>query len=79
MVRRALEEPLRRIVKNTDVEVSKSLYTIKQNSGAFGFNAQNFQYENLLKAGIPDAVKMCRIALETAASIAEDTKDARKL
>ena len=90
MVRRALEEPMRRIIINTGTEVSESLYRVKQSSGAFGFNVQNLQYEDLLKAGIPDAVKVLRIALETAVSIAgafltlecaiaEDTKASRKL
>jgi chaperonin GroEL len=70
IVRRALEEPLRRIAMNAGVEGAIALQKVKDGKGAFGFNAAAEEYEDLMKAGIIDPTKVVRTALQNAASIA---------
>jgi chaperonin GroEL len=70
IVRRALEEPIRQIAENAGVEGSIVVQKVKDGSGAFGFNAETEEYEDLLAAGIIDPTKVTRVALQNAASIA---------
>jgi len=70
IVRRALEEPIRQIAENAGVEGSIVVQKVREESGAFGFNAESEEYEDLLTAGIIDPTKVTRIALQNAASIA---------
>jgi len=70
IVRRALEEPIRQIAENAGVEGSIVVQKVKDGSGAFGFNAETEDYEDLLEAGIIDPTKVARTALENASSIA---------
>jgi len=70
IVRRAIEEPLRQIVKNSGIEGSIVVQKIKDGKDDFGFNARTEVFENLFKAGVIDPTKVTRIALENAASIA---------
>ena len=71
IVRRALEEPLRQIANNAGLEGSVVVDHVK-NSGkqGYGLNAATGEYVDLAKSGIVDPVKVSRIALENAASIA---------
>jgi chaperonin GroEL len=69
IVRRALEEPIRQIADNAGVEGSIVVDKVKRENGAFGYNAESNQYEDLIKAGVIDPTKVARIALENAASI----------
>ena len=43
---------------------------VREGKGAFGYNARDDKYEDLLAAGIIDPTKVSRVALENAASIA---------
>ena len=70
IIRRVLEEPLRRIAINAGVEGAIALQKVKEGKGAFGFNAATEDYEDLMKAGIVDPTKVVRTALQNAASIA---------
>ncbi|MEK6602057.1 MAG: chaperonin GroEL, partial [Candidatus Binatota bacterium] len=70
IIRRVLEEPLRRIAINAGVEGAIALQKVKEGKGAFGFNAATEEYEDLMKAGIIDPTKVVRTALQNAASIA---------
>ncbi|MDP2722676.1 MAG: chaperonin GroEL [Bacteroidales bacterium] len=70
IIRRALEEPLRRIVENAGLEGSVVVNKVKEGTGDFGFNARTEVYENLKAAGVIDPTKVTRVALENAASIA---------
>ncbi|GAB3347974.1 chaperonin GroEL [Arachidicoccus ginsenosidivorans] len=70
IIKRAIEEPLRQIVKNCGVEGSIVVQTIKEGKADYGFNARSEVFEPLLKAGVIDPTKVTRIALENAASIA---------
>jgi chaperonin GroEL len=70
IVKKALEEPIRLIVENAGVEGSIVVNRVKEEKGAFGFNAETEQYEDLMVSGVIDPAKVTRIALENAASIA---------
>lgn len=70
IVRRAMEDPLRWIANNAGWEGSIVLDRVKNNKGAFGFNALTEQFEDLMKSGIVDPTKVVRIALQNAASVA---------
>jgi chaperonin GroEL len=43
---------------------------VQSKTGAFGFNAQTEEYEDLVKAGVIDPTKVTRFALQNAASVA---------
>jgi chaperonin GroEL len=70
IVRRAMEDPLRWIANNAGWEGSIVLDRVKNNKGAFGFNAFSEEFEDLMKAGIVDPTKVVRTALQNAASVA---------
>jgi chaperonin GroEL len=70
IIRRAIEEPLRRISENAGVEGSIVVDRVKAGKGAFGFNAATEVYEDLIKAGVIDPTKVVRYALQNAASVA---------
>ncbi|MBK7036966.1 MAG: chaperonin GroEL [Bacteroidetes bacterium] len=70
IIKRALEEPIRTIVANAGIEGSIVVQKVKEGKDDYGFNARTEKYENLLKAGVIDPVKVTRVALENAASIA---------
>ena len=70
IVRRALEGPLRTIAANAGHEGSVIVEKVKNSAPGIGFNALTEQLENLAKSGIVDPAKVCRSALENAASIA---------
>ena len=70
IVRRALEEPIRRIASNAGLEGSVVVERVKEEKGNHGFNAEKLEYEDLVKAGIIDPTKVVRSALQNAASIA---------
>jgi chaperonin GroEL len=71
LVRRAAEEPLRWIAQNAGFEGSIVVEKVRDAGDAdYGFNAQTETYENLVKAGVIDPVKVVRTAVVNAASIA---------
>jgi chaperonin GroEL len=70
IVRRALEEPARRIASNAGWEGSVVLDKIKNSKGGVGFNAATEEFSDLLKDGIIDPTKVVRTALQNAASVA---------
>jgi chaperonin GroEL len=71
IVARALEEPLRRIVANAGQESSVVLHRVEANeAAAFGYNAASNEFGDMLAMGVIDPVKVARLALQNAASIA---------
>jgi len=71
IVRRAVEEPLKQIAVNAGLEggvVVERVRSLKK--PAEGLNAATGEYEDLFKAGVIDAAKVTRSALQNAASIA---------
>jgi chaperonin GroEL len=70
IIKRALEEPLRQIVRNAGLSGSVIVAKVKAGSTDYGFNAQSEQYEQLYDSGVIDPTKVARVALENATSIA---------
>jgi chaperonin GroEL len=71
IVKRALEEPTRQISQNAGYEGAIIVGKVRENAdNEFGFNAENEQYENLVKAGVLDPTKVTRLALQNAGSVA---------
>jgi chaperonin GroEL len=70
LVKRALEEPLRRIASNAGHEGSIVANKVKEGATNFGFNAQSETFEDLVEAGVIDPTKVARVALQNAASVA---------
>jgi chaperonin GroEL len=69
LVRRALEEPLRRIAENAGVDGAVIVGKVEALKGTRGFNASSGEFEDLVAAGIIDPTKVVRTALQNAASI----------
>ncbi|MBK9180294.1 MAG: chaperonin GroEL [Acidimicrobiales bacterium] len=71
IVARAVEEPLKQIAVNAGMEGGVVVERVRSLEGAAeGLNAATGGYEDLVKAGIIDAAKVTRSALQNAASIA---------
>ena len=70
LLRRALEEPLRRIAENAGVDGAIAISKVEESKGARGLNAATGKYEDLVAAGIIDPTKVVRTALQNAASVA---------
>ncbi len=70
IVRRALQEPIRRIAENAGIEGAVVIGEIERLKGNKGFNAVTGTFEDLAAAGIIDPTKVVRTALQNAASIA---------
>ncbi|MCC6713809.1 MAG: chaperonin GroEL, partial [Gammaproteobacteria bacterium] len=67
---RSMEEPLRQIVRNAGEESSVVVARVAEGKGAFGYNAANGEYGDLVQMGIIDPTKVTRFALQNAASVA---------
>jgi chaperonin GroEL len=70
ILRRALEEPVRRIAENAGVDGAIVINNIEESKGKRGYNAATGKYEDLVAAGIIDPTKVVRTALQNAASVA---------
>jgi chaperonin GroEL len=71
LIARALEAPIKQIAVNAGLEGPVILDKVKSNkSASYGFDASKEEYCDLIKAGIVDPTKVCRSALENAASVA---------
>ena len=70
IMRRALEEPIRQIVRNAGVESSIVVQNVREKKGDNGYDARNDEYVKMFDAGIIDPAKVARVAVENAASIA---------
>jgi len=70
IIRRALEEPIRQIVRNAGLEGAVIVQKVKDGKDNFGFNAAKEEYEDdMIKAGIIDPTKVTRTAVENASSV----------
>jgi chaperonin GroEL len=70
MVARSLEEPIKQIALNAGFEGGVVVEKVKNLKGSNGLNASTGEFEDLVKAGVIDAAKVTRSALQNAASIA---------
>ncbi|HUZ08587.1 MAG TPA: chaperonin GroEL [Acidimicrobiales bacterium] len=70
IVARAVEEPLKQIAVNAGLEGGVIVERVRNLKGAEGLNAATGEYGDLFEAGVIDAAKVTRSALQNAASIA---------
>ena len=70
IIRRACRSPLHWIAANAGQHGSVVVEHVLEGLGHFGFNAATNVYEDMVKAGVIDATKVVRCALENAASVA---------
>ena len=70
VIKRALEEPIRQIAQNAGVDGSIVVDKVKNSADAFGYDAAEDVYTDLIKAGIIDPTKVSRYALQNASSVA---------
>src|SRR6202451_2480932 len=70
IVRVALSAPLKQIAFNGGLEPGVVAEKVANSKPGVGLNAATGEYEDLLKAGVADPVKVTRSALQNAASIA---------
>jgi chaperonin GroEL len=70
IVKRALEEPLKIIAQNAGLEGGVVVENVRKLGPGEGLNAATGEYGDLFKAGVVDAAKVTRSALQNAASIA---------
>ena len=70
IVAKALESPLNQIAVNAGLEGGVIVEKVRNLDGPNGLNAATGEYEDLVAAGIIDAAKVTRSALQNAASIA---------
>ncbi len=71
IVRRALQAPARQIFTNAGADSSIVVgKLLEKGDASYGFDAQAGEYVDMMKAGIIDPVKVVRLALQGAASIA---------
>jgi len=70
ILKRALEAPARQIAENSAVDGGVVVDKMRTGTGNFGFDAAKGVYVDLMEAGIIDATKVVRIALENAVSVA---------
>ena len=70
LVAKALEAPLKQIAVNAGLEGGVIVEKVRNLEGANGLNASSGEYVDLVKAGIIDAAKVTRSALQNAGSIA---------
>jgi chaperonin GroEL len=70
LVRKALEEPIKQIAENAGLEGGVIVEKVRGLGNGQGLNADTGEYVDMFKAGIVDATKVTRSALQNAASIA---------
>ena len=71
IIRKALRAPCWQIAQNAGVDGSVIVGKLLENGTySHGYNAQTDQYEDLVKSGVIDPVKVVRTALQDAASVA---------
>jgi len=69
ILRRALEEPMRQIAENAGKDGGVVIEEAKRQEKGIGYNVATDQFEDMIKAGIIDPLKVTRSALQNAASV----------
>ncbi len=70
LARRAMQEPLRQIVRNAGEEDSVILNAVAAGEDNYGYNAATGEYGDMIEMGILDPTKVTRTALQNAGSVA---------
>ncbi len=69
-VRRALEAPLKQIVRNAGAEPAPILEQVRNGEADWGYNLASEQYGDMFAMGVIDPTKVTRLGLQHAASVA---------
>ena len=70
IVKKALKEPIKLIAQNAGYDGVIALHKVLESKKDIGFNAETGKFEDMFEAGIIDPLKVVRIALQNAESIA---------
>jgi chaperonin GroEL len=70
IINRVLTAPVRAIAENAGQEGSVVVANVLSGEGAYGFNANSLEYEDLHDAGIVDPTKVVREVIQNASSVA---------
>ena len=70
IVIKAIQRPLKAIAENAGVSGDVVYNKVAELGDSFGYNALTGEYTDMMKAGIIDPVKVTRLALQNAASVA---------
>lgn len=70
IIKSSLEAPIRQIADNAGIDASIVVDKVKNGKDAFGYNAADDSYVDMLEAGIIDPTKVSRCALQNASSVA---------
>ncbi len=70
IIRRALEQPFRRLIANAGMDEGVALARVLETTGSMGIDVMDGKVKDLIKEGIIDPVKVTRSALQNAASVA---------
>ena len=69
VIAKALEAPLENIAGNAGADVSWVVSQVQEKGGSFGYDAKTGEFVDMFEAGILDAAKACRSAVQNAASV----------
>jgi chaperonin GroEL len=70
IIKSALEAPIRQIAENAGIDASIVVDKVRRGKDAYGYNAADDSYVDMLQAGIIDPTKVSRCALQNASSVA---------
>ena len=70
IVKKALEQPFRWLVKNAGLDEGVTLAKVRESNGNLGIDVLDGNLKDLVKMGIIDPVKVTRNALQNGASVA---------
>ncbi len=70
IIKSALEAPIRQIADNAGIDASIVVDKVRRGKDAYGYNAADDVYVDMLDAGIIDPTKVSRCALQNASSVA---------
>lgn len=70
IVKKAIEQPFRKLIQNAGLDEGVFLAEIKKTTGNMGVDVTDGVIKDLVKAGVIDPVKVTRTALQNAASVA---------
>jgi len=70
IIKKAVEEPLRRIAINAGKDGAVVIEAIKKSKAGYGYDAEKDEYGSMVDKGIIDPTKVVRSSLQNAASIA---------
>ncbi len=70
LVKKALEAPIRQIAQNAGKDGAVVVEEVRRKSKGVGYNAAKDSYDDMIKSGIIDPLKVTRSALQNAASVA---------